>query len=50
MVSVGVGPPIDIWQIAQGVKNLGEEEISALEDLSHGLQEEEIKPFLTDVG
>lgn len=47
VISYGVGPPIDIWQITkEGVKNLDEREISALEDLSRGLREAEIEIFL----
>ena len=47
VVSVGVGPPIDIWQLtANEIKNLDEAEITALEDASHGLREAELKLFL----
>ena len=47
VVSVGVGPPIDIWQLmANKIKNLDEAEITALEDASHGLREAELKLFL----
>lgn len=43
----GIGPPIDIWQITtNNVKNLTEEEILALGDLSSGLRETEIKLLL----
>ena len=43
----GLGPPIDIWQIAQDkLKNLNEEEVSALADLSQGLRETELKLLL----
>ncbi|MBT9145655.1 MAG: hypothetical protein DDT42_01530 [candidate division WS2 bacterium] len=47
VVSVGVGPPIDIWQLmTNGIKNLNESEITALEDASHGLREAELKLLL----
>jgi len=47
VVSVGVGPPIDIWQLtASEIKNLNEAEITAIEDASHGLREAELKLFL----
>lgn len=47
VVSVGVGPPIDIWQLRTNeIKNLNEAEITAVEDTSHGLRETELKMFL----
>jgi len=47
VISYGVGPPIDIWQITkEGIKNLNEQEISVLVDLSRGLRETEIQLFL----
>jgi len=48
--SYGLGYPIDIWYINNdGVKNLSEEEIAALEDASRGLREAEIKLFLGEI-
>lgn len=46
-IAYGIGPPIDIWQIEkEEIKNLDEQEISILEDLSRGLREAEIEMFL----
>lgn len=43
----GLGPPIDVWHITQnGIKNLSEDEIAALEDASRTLREAEIQLFL----
>ncbi|MCL0102626.1 hypothetical protein M1N93_01535 [Dehalococcoidia bacterium] len=40
----GLGPPIDVWQITQqGIKNLPDAEIAALEDASRTLREAEIQ-------
>lgn len=51
VVSVGVGPPIDIWQLtAKEIKNLSEVEITALEDVSRGLRGAELKLFLSNNG
>jgi len=45
--SWGLGYPIDIWHINNdGIKNLSEEELAALQDTSQGLREAEIKLFL----
>ena len=45
--SWGLGYPIDIWYINDnGVKNLSEEELAALEDASKILRETEIELFL----
>lgn len=47
VVSVGVGPPIDIWQLTSNeIKNLNEAEITAMEDTSHGFREAELELFL----
>lgn len=47
----GLGPPIDIWQLtANEIKNLSEEEISALEDASRGIRKAELKLFLESSG
>ncbi len=46
VVSVGVGPPIDIWELTkQGVRNSDEAEISALQDACQGLRAAELKLF-----
>jgi len=46
VVSVGIGPPIDIWQLtATEIKNLTDEEITSLEDECHKLRETELKLF-----
>lgn len=47
VISYGIGPPINIWQLMkEGIKNLNEEEMSIFEDLSRGLREAEIEMFL----
>lgn len=43
----GLGSPIDVWQLThQGIKNLQEEEILALQDSARGLRETEIRLLL----
>lgn len=45
--SWGLGYPIDIWQISkEGIKNLNDDEIAALEDASRTLREAEVLSFL----
>lgn len=49
VVSVGVGPPIDIWQVTQsGIKNFSEVEISDLKNSAQNLREKEINLFLKE--
>jgi len=45
VVSVGIGPPIDVWQLPPA-KNLSKEELTGLEDTYSGLREAEIEMFL----
>jgi ATP-dependent protease HslVU (ClpYQ) peptidase subunit len=45
VVSGGIGPPIDVWQLPPA-KNLTKEELTHLEDTYLGLKEAEIKMFL----
>lgn len=48
--SWGLGYPIDVWHISgEKIKNLTEEELSALQDASRGLREAEIKLFLGEI-
>ncbi|PIP12474.1 MAG: hypothetical protein COT45_03245 [bacterium (Candidatus Stahlbacteria) CG08_land_8_20_14_0_20_40_26] len=45
-ISIGVGPPIDIWQLPP-VKNLTKEELTGLEETYLGLKKAEIEMFLS---
>jgi len=44
-ISIGVGPPIDIWELPH-VKNITKEELTALEETYLALKTEEIEMFL----
>jgi 20S proteasome alpha/beta subunit len=48
VISEGVGPPIDVWQLPPA-KNLTKEELTGLEDTCTGLREAEIEMFLKGV-
>jgi len=47
-ISIGVGPPIDVWQLPPA-KNLSKEELTGLEETYLGLRKAEIELFLKGV-